>query len=381
MYPLDGVVVVDISRLAITFVSRLLTDMGAATVSVHPPANTAGRLTTPYSIGGDPPTVAPTVDKLHTTLDLKLDADREKLYTLVRCADVFIEGYRPGVAGRLGCSYERIRAVKPDIIYASVTGYGQTGERASDPGHDINYVSVAGVLDLVRTPDGQQAIPMNIIADMAGGMYGALTVASALARRNAGGGGAYLDVSLTEGVATLAGGLLDAALEPGAGEGEHFWPRNRSRAEGGQGMLGGDAPFYRVYTCSDGHALSVGCIESQFWAAQCAVTGLTDLQPDQLDESKWAAMSEAFEKVFGERTRPEWIKAFEGADTCVTPVLTPSEAARDPHLHGRRLDGIWAGGRVQTAEQPTPRSRPLELLKERGCPSALLSDIHETPAT
>lgn len=365
IYPLQDVVVVDISRLAITLVSRLLTDMGATTIAVHPPA--MDRLTTPYAGGGEGgPVDGPAIEKLNITLNLKDSADRETLYGLVQHADVFIEGYRPGVAARLGCSYEDIRAVNPEVIYCSVTGYGQTGPRAHDPGHDINYISVAGAQSLVRTTSGEYALPLNIIADMAGcGLYGAMTVCAALAHRNGGGGGSYLDISMTDGVATLIAGILDGA-QAGLPDGDSAaWPRNRHNARGGRGMLGGGAPFYRIYACSDGLPLSVGCIEPQFWAALCRVTGLESLLPHQLDESRWPEMSLTFERIFASKSRPEWLAAFEGADTCVTPVLTAAEARAEPQLQRRKRDGIYGGGRVQSP-MASARPGPRAVLAARG---------------
>jgi crotonobetainyl-CoA:carnitine CoA-transferase CaiB-like acyl-CoA transferase len=171
---------------------------------------------------------------------------------------------------------------------------------------------------------------------------------------------------MTEGTATLIGGLIDAALPDADTEGEYASPRNPRRPRGGEGMLGGGAPFYGIYTCADGLPLSVGCIEPQFWAALCRVTGLEELLPDQLDEARWPAMRQAFEQVFRGRTRDEWLSAFAGADTCVTPVLTPAEAREDAQIASRRVDGIIGGGRVQSAAPGGTRADPRSVLLERG---------------
>ncbi|MFD3422009.1 CaiB/BaiF CoA transferase family protein [Streptomyces decoyicus] len=275
-------------------------------------------------------------------LDLKDPAGTGLLLRLVDGADVLVEGFRPGVAERLGVGPAVCRARNPALVYGRMTGWGQDGPLAQAPGHDINYIGLTGVLHAIGPAGGAPVPPVNLLGDFGGG--GMLLVAGILAalfERSRSGLGQVVDAAIVDGTASLAGMLLAMAQ---AGQ----W-----RADRGGNLLDGGAPFYAVYTCADGGYVAVGALEERFYTALLAGLGLAaDRLPDRDDPANWPALRREFADRFATRTRAEWTAAFDGTQACVTPVLSLREAAGHPH-HRARGTFLPTDEGVQPA--PAPR--------------------------
>lgn len=269
-------------------------------------------------------------------LDLKSPGAVRTCLEAIACADVLVEGFRPGVMERLGLGPEVARARNPRLVYARMTGWGQEGPLAQIAGHDINYIALAGALASIGPPGQPSSPPLNLVGDYgAGSLYLAFGIAAALLERERSGQGQVIDAAIVDGVASLMTVFMN---------GEVNLEKPRS-------PLGGAAPFYRCYVCADGRQIAIGAIEPQFYAELLSRLGLTDLQ-DRLDPANWPDISRRFEAVFRTRTCDEWCERLAGTDTCHTPVLDLAEAQEHPHLKARgvfvRRDGL-----VHPA--PTPR--------------------------
>lgn len=326
--PLASLNVVEFSGLGpAPLAGQLLADLGADVIVIDRAAARAD----PYDVNRR--------GKRSIALNLKSQSGREVALRLIRSTDVVIEGFRPGVMERLGLGPEDCPET---VIYARMTGWGQTGPLAQVAGHDITYLATTGALSMMGPPDGPPIPPMNLVADYGGGtmflLYGIL---AAVIERGVSGNGQVVDAAMIDGVPAMMG-LLHGMIAQGA------W-----RPERGVNWLDGGAPFYRCYTCLDGRYVAVGALEPQFYALLLDGLGLAgeDL-PDQNDRSAWSAMQARFAGIFATRSRDDWTETFEGTDACVAPVLTLEEAAKQPHLAQR---GVYvAPGRVQQAA-PAPR--------------------------
>lgn len=265
---------------------------------------------------------------------------------LIAKADVVIDGFRPGVTERLGYGPDDFADTNPGLIYARMTGWGQTGPLASTVGHDINYIGLTGALHAMGTPDAPPAPPLNLVGDFGGGsLYLVLGILAALHERQSSGKGQVIDAAIVDGVSSL-GQPIWSLLAAGA------W-RNERQAN----LLDGAAHFYRTYTCSDGKFVAVGAIEPQFYADLVKGLELTDLPP-QMDSSTWADMTAKLTGIFATRTRDEWAAHFSGTDACVTPVLDYAEAAENEHLRARgsviELEGAPQAGPAPQFSRSTP---------------------------
>lgn len=243
--------------------------------------------------------------KTFITLDLKSPEGQAALQLLVRTADVLIEGFRPGVADRLGAGYAAMSAINPRLIYCSLTGYGQSGPRAQDAGHDINYLAYTGVLGSMGPTDGPPALPLNAIADMAGGgMVAVIGILAALHERSRTGQGQHIDAAMVDGCLSLIA--------------MHFPVWGTEAMPGrGDGLIAGNAPFYRCYTCADGGHVAVGSLEPQFFRALWTTLALGDL-PDHMDRRTWPDIEARLYAAFRSQTRAHWTALFEGQQACVT---------------------------------------------------------------
>ena len=274
-------------------------------------------------------------------LDLKADDQRAEFLSLVAKADVLIEGFRPGVAERLGVGPDDARAVNPGLVYGRMSGWGQTGPWAQKAGHDINYLSVTGALEAIG-PTGSPALPLNLVGDYAGGsLQLVIGVLAALVRRTTTGQGEVIDVAIVDGVPVLM--ELVYALDAVG-----LWSTSREA-----NLLDGGVPFYRTYACADGRFVAVGALEAKFYAELVAGLGLDPgALPDRDDPASWPALTRVLQDAFAGRTRDEWSAVFDGTDACVTPVLDYREAAEHPHVRERgsvtRTNGRLSSG-------PTPR--------------------------
>lgn len=317
--PLAGIRVVDLTRLAPgPYGTMLLSDLGAEVIVVG--GGRAGPPVSTFSRG-----------KTFITLDLKSAEGQMALQRLAKSADVLIEGFRPGVADRLGAGYAALSAINPCLIYCSLTGYGQDGPRAQEAGHDINYLAYAGVLGSIGPTDGPPALPLNVIADMAGGgMLAVIGILAALHERSRTGLGQHIDAAMVDGCLSLIAMHFPA------------W-RTDAMPGRGNGLIAGNAPFYRCYQCSDGGHVAVGSLEPQFFQALWATLDLGAL-PDHMDRRNWPDIERRLDAVFQSRPRDHWTTLFEGKQACVTPVLQPDEVWHDPQIRARadHSDGQFA---------------------------------------
>jgi len=304
--------------------TRLLADYGARVVKVGPvPSADAAPIEPQYSAYSGHRGMR------RVLVDLKDDGGREAFLALAAAADVVVESFRPGVVERLGIGYAAVSARNPGVVYCSTSGYGQDGPAAQWAGHDIDYLALGGYLAM-STPGvgGAPPLPGATVADAAaGGMQAALAITAALAGRASSGRGAYLDVSVAEGVLWLMSLPIDEQLALGGDIGP------------GHDILSGRYACYGTYGTSDGKWVAVGAIEAKFFANLCAALGCPELAGEQLEDTAQPAIRAAFAAAFATRTRDEWVEALAGADTCVAPVLEVGEVAGHPQFSARRVVG------------------------------------------
>ncbi len=259
-------------------------------------------------------------------LNLKDERGREILHRLVAGADVVIEGFRPGVIARLGCDYETLSRVNPRIILCSLSGYGQDGPYVDQVGHDINYISVAGMLGIIGQPGTPPAIPANVMADFAGGgLHAAMAIMAALIARNTTGRGQHVDVAMSDGVMYLMATLLKGVLagDPSPGRGTHF--------------LNGLLPPYNVYETKDGGWISIGSLETKFWHNLCRHLDAEQYTDREFDPTAFEEIKAHFRKQFKTKTRAEWFEILSRDEICATPVYDLAEALEDPHNRARQM--------------------------------------------
>jgi crotonobetainyl-CoA:carnitine CoA-transferase CaiB-like acyl-CoA transferase len=264
--------------------------------------------------------------KRSVAIDLRTRGAVERLRPLIEKADVLVEQFRPGVMDRLGLGYEAVRKINPGLIYCSITGYGQTGPKASAAGHDLNYVGDAGILSLSRGTDDQPTAPFGLVADIGGGTYPAvMNILLALIARQASGQGTHLDIAMSEGAFAFAywahaEGVIAGQSIKSSGQTPDGWP--------GPG---------RLYTAVGGRKIAVGALEGKFWQSFCDVVGLpVALCDDWSDPNAFAA---EVTRLLREQPSTHWEPLLAAADCCCSVVKTPAEVARDPHFKARDVFG------------------------------------------
>jgi alpha-methylacyl-CoA racemase len=280
-------------------------------------------------------------------LDLKRAEARDVVLRLVERADVLIEGFRPGVAERLGLGPDVCLARTARLVYGRMTGFGQDGKLAQAAGHDLNYIALIGALHAIG-PKGAPLPPLNLVGDYGGGaLYLALGILSALIERGRSGKGQVVDAAMVEGAASLMSIFYGLAA---AGT----WSLQR-----GENLLDGGAPFYGVYETSDGRYVSVAALENKFFAELARRIGLAPRFVErQMDRSLWPEMRAQLADIFKRRTRDEWCAELEGTDACFAPVLSMQEAPRHAHNAGRGVF-VELNGFAQPAPAPRfSRSQP-----------------------
>ncbi len=344
--PLDGIKVIELAGIGpAPYACMLLADAGADIIRFD-------------RIGAGPTAATPSTDFLARSrasvgIDLKRPEAVELILGLCEQADVLIEGFRPGVAERLGVGPEPCQAHNAKLVYGRMTGWGQDGPLAPTAGHDIDYIAIAGSLWPMGRRGERPVPPLNLVGDFGGGgMMLAFGISAALIEAARSGQGQVVDAAMVDGAASLCT-MLFSMHQSGV------WEEAR-----GVNLLDTGAPFYEVYETADGRYLAVGAIEPQFYAA--LVKGL-DLEAEELadqnDRAQWPAMKERFAAVIATRTRDEWVERFEGTDACVAPVLSPYEAHRHPHNAARatfvEVDGaIQPGPAPRFSRTPSRISRP-----------------------
>lgn len=335
--PLTGVKVVELAGIGPgPFAAMLLADLGADVLRVER-AETARR----GGAGGIQLTVL-NRSRRSVAVDLKDPAGAATVLSLVEHADALIEGFRPGVAERLGVGPEDCLGHNPRLVYGRMTGWGQDGPLAQTAGHDLNYIALSGALAAIGPADGDPVVPLNLVGDFGGGaLYLAFGVVSAILEARTSGSGQVVDASMVDGAASLMAAFygLRAAGQHGAR---------------GTNLLDGGAPFYAVYRTADDRWVTVGALEPQFYATLVGLLGLQDdpAFQDQHDRSRWPAMRERLTATFATETREHWCGLLEGTDACFAPVLDMDEAAEHPHNAAR---GVFVPVGDETQPGPAPR--------------------------
>ncbi|MFE0704071.1 CaiB/BaiF CoA transferase family protein [Streptomyces sp. NPDC058872] len=350
--PLSGVRVVELAGIGPgPFAAMLLADLGADVVRVDRPGG-AG-------LGIDPAQDLTNRNKRSVLVDLKAEDGAAVVLDLVERADVLIEGYRPGVAERLGVGPEPCLARNPRLVYGRMTGWGQEGPLAATAGHDVGYIAITGTLGMIGPdPDGPPTIPANLLGDYAGGsLYLVIGVLAALQHARAHGEGQVVDAAIVDGAAHLTT-MIHGMLAAGS------WQDRR-----GVNLLDGGCPFYGVYETSDGGHMAVGALEERFYAEFVRLLGVADVVPPRHDLARWSELRGAVADRFRSRTREEWAAVFDGSDACVAPVLSLREAPSHPHL-AARATFVEQGGTAQPAPAPRFSVTPGTLRRGPALPGA-----------
>ncbi|MGF1666810.1 MAG: CaiB/BaiF CoA transferase family protein [Acidimicrobiia bacterium] len=339
--PLNGTTIIEFAGLGpAPYCGMLLADLGADVIRVDRP-------------GGEGLALAPDQvlqrGKRSIVLDLKTADGLDVAGRLCDRADAVIEGFRPGVAERLGLGPEECLARNPNLVYGRMTGWGQDGPLAATAGHDIDYLAVSGALHPIGTED-KPIPPLNLAADFGGGaMFLAVGVLAGILHARAGGGGQVVDAAMVDGAAhltTVFHGLMAAGM----------WSTVRR-----SNLLDGGAPFYDTYETADGHHLAVGALEPQFYSELIDRLGLAEAGlPDRFDRAEWPRLRTRLAQVFRTRTRDQWAEVFEGSDACVAPVMSLAEAPHHPHNRARRVF-VEVGGVTQPAPAPRFSTTPTAL--------------------
>jgi alpha-methylacyl-CoA racemase len=360
--PLSGVRVIELPAVGpVPFLGMLLADLGADVVRVD-------RLRAePLDMGS----TAVGRGRRSIVLDLRHPGAAEVVLRLAERSEVLIEGFRPGVAERLGVGPDVVLERNPRLVYGRMTGWGQDGPLASGAGHDITYLAVSGVLSGIGPAKGPPTPPINYVADFGGGaMLLAVGVLAALTHARESGRGQVVDAAMTEGAAYLA--TMTRVLFAAGG-----WQDTRAA-----NLLDGGAPNYRCYACADGRYVAVGALEQKFWRVLVETLGLnSDAIGYPYDRNDWPALTALLAETFATKTRDEWAEIFEQRDACVAPVLTLAEAPAHPHNVARGAFVEVAGATVAapvprfSATPTTPGEPP-----ERGADTAaLLAELGYRP--
>ena len=336
MGPLSGKRIIEIAGIGPgPFCAMLLSDLGAEVIRVDRASTVADELPD-----------FPSLDLLNRGrrsigINLKDPEGVATVLKLIESSDALIEGFRPGVAERLGIGPEDCLTRNPKLIYGRMTGWGQYGSYSSMAGHDINYIALSGVLGMIGRKDEKPVPPVNLIGDFGGGgMILALGVCAALVEVASSGKGQVIDAAMTDGSALLATMV-------------HSFKAMGIWGDRGTNLLDTGAPFYDVFECSDGKFISIGSIEPQFYSELLRITGLDQQEnPKQMDRQSWDEMKSKIASAIKSKSREEWENLMEGTDVCFAPVLTIDEAYDHPHNLERNTFIEVAG-----VKQPAPAPR------------------------
>jgi alpha-methylacyl-CoA racemase len=333
--PLNGIRIVEFAGIGPgPFAGMMLADHGAEVIRID-----RGRPGLSFSTDGKDPLLR---SRRSISLDLKNPAAIAAVRRIVARSDAIIEGFRPGVMERLGLGPDVLIGDNPRLVYGRMTGWGQTGPMAPEPGHDINYIAISGVLHALGRAGEKPTPPINLAGDFGGGgMFLAFGMLAALLHAQRTGEGQVVDAAMTEGSSVLMSMMWG------------FRAMGRWKDERGTNLLDTAAHFYDTYETADGKYVSLGAIEPQFYAKFREVTGLSDAKWDaQMDPAQWPALKEEITRLFRGKTRDEWVALFKGHDICFAPVLGFDETLADPHNRARGAF-VTAGG----VDQPAPAPR------------------------
>jgi alpha-methylacyl-CoA racemase len=337
MGPLHGLRIVELASIGPgPMCAMLLADLGADVIRIDrlEPSGLGVPMNARFDVNAR--------SRRSAALDLKSPAGRDAVLRIVERADVLIEGFRPGVAERLGLGPAECQARNPRLVYGRMTGFGQTGPLAQAAGHDLNYIALTGALDAIGPAGGAPVPPLNLVGDYGGGaLYLAFGLMAALFERQSSGRGQVVDAAMVDGAASLMS-MFHGMLAAGG------WPGKR-----GENLLDGGAPFYGVYETADGKHVSIGSLEPKFYAEMVKRLGLDErFLRLQGDASQWPALREAIAAAVRTRTRDEWSALLEGTDVCFAPVLALGEVHQHPHAVARGTY-VEVAGVVQPG--PAPR--------------------------
>ncbi|MFZ0066482.1 MAG: CoA transferase [Pseudolabrys sp.] len=348
MQPLSGLLVVDFTTLLPgPLATLMLAESGAEVIKIEQPGGENARRFPPMVDGESAAFLMLNRGKTSMALDLKDEADRARLVPLIKRADILVEQFRPGVMARLGLGYEDMRTINSRLIYCSISGYGQSGPRVHEAGHDLNYIGNTGLLHLQPGPTGHPVVPPMLAADIAGGSFPAvINILLALRARDQSGQGCHIDIAMSDAMFTFTW----AALALGVATGRFPKP--------GEMWLVGGSPRYRIYMAKDGKLVACGAIEQKFWDAFTKAISLPAPFMDDMRDPR--ATCDAIAKLIIARSSEEWRPIFAAADCCTTIVTPLEEAMRDPHFIAR---GLFAN-EVATASGKTLPALPLPIAPE-----------------
>jgi alpha-methylacyl-CoA racemase len=343
MQPLLGLSVLDFTTLLPgPLATLMLAEAGAEVIKVEQPGGENARRFPPMVDGDSAAFLMLNRGKSSFELDLKSEADRAKLMPLIQRADILVEQFRPGVMSRLGLGYEDVRTLNPRLIYCSISGYGQSGPRVNEAGHDINYIGNTGLLDLQPGPPEGPVVPPMLAADIAGGSFPAvINILLALRARDQCGQGCHIDIAMTDAMFTFTW----AALARGAATGRFPKP--------GEMWLVGGSPRYQIYPAKDGKLVACGALEQKFWIAFTKAISLPAELIDDIRDPK--ATRDAVARLIAAKTSDQWRPIFAAADCCTTIITSLETAMSDPHFVQR---GVFAH-KVATASGKTLPALPL----------------------
>ena len=335
--PLDGVRVVELGGIGPgPMCGMLLADLGADVIRVE-------RLEPiDLGIGGERRFEVLLRGRRSIAADLKTQEGAEIVLRLVERSDALIEGFRPGVAERLGLGPDDCLSRNPRLVYGRMTGFGQDGPLAGAAGHDIAYIALSGALDAIGPRGGPPVPPLNLVGDFGGGaLYLAMGLCAGLVEARSSGQGQVVDAAMVDGAASLMTAIYGLRA---AG----MWSEKR-----GTNLLDGGAPFYGTYRCGDGRWIAIGPLEQRFFDELVDRLGISPGDvPNRHDPSEWPALRDLLERTFEQKDRDEWVSQLEGTDVCFAPVLTMAEAPHHPHNVAREVF-LEVDGVLQPA--PAPR--------------------------
>jgi crotonobetainyl-CoA:carnitine CoA-transferase CaiB-like acyl-CoA transferase len=342
--PLSGLLVLDFTTLLPgPLATLMLAEAGARVIKVERPDGETMRTMPPLWEGHGAAFAMLNRGKHGLALDLKNDAGRRELDTLLARADILVEQFRPGVMEALGLGYAAVRQINPRIVYCSISGYGQEGPRAAEAGHDLNYIGATGLLALQPGPPAHPVVPPALIADIGGGSFPAMiNILLALRQRDLTGEGCHLDIAMADAMFTFAWHALAIGVATGRYPGAGELP------------LAGGSPRYALYPTNDGRLIACGALEQKFWDAFCRAIGLAPaLAEDRADP---AATRAAVAAIIAARSADEWRPLFARADCCATVVASLEDALRDPHFVARGLfdHRVAAGSGATISALPLP---------------------------